>query len=124
MTRQQFLALVQSFIAQNDMDLQHAVLLLGGAPALMRLQRFRRSLTSSDPKTLRLTRELNWLNDLLNLENVGDIDRDESGYFSAIHPDDPAVWAICALTEAVSALIADLEALDHAIDDESDEVAA
>ncbi len=123
MTRQQILARVKSFIAQYDLDLQHSVLLLGGAPALMRLQRFRRSLTS-DPKSIRLTRELTWLNDLLSLENVGDVDREESGYFAMIHPDDPAVWAICALTDTVSALKADLEALDDAINDKSDEAAA
>lgn len=123
MTRQQILARVKSFIAQYDLDLQHSVLLLGGAPALMRLQRFRRSLTS-DPKSIRLTRELTWLNDLLSLENVGDIDREESGFFSAIHPNDPAVWAICALTEAVSTLKADIEVLDYATNDTIDEVAA
>jgi hypothetical protein len=37
MTRKQFLARVKAFIAQNDLDLQNAVLLLGGVSALMRL---------------------------------------------------------------------------------------
>tara|TARA_R110000787_G_scaffold91830_2_gene193460 strand:- start:74 stop:448 length:375 start_codon:yes stop_codon:yes gene_type:complete len=124
MKRKQFLALVQSYIAQNDMDLQNAVLLLGGSSALMRLQRFRRSLMSLDPKTIHLTRDLTWLNDLLSLEHVGDVDREESGYFSTIHPDDPEVWTICALTEAVSALLAELDVLDDAIDDQNKEVAA
>jgi hypothetical protein len=124
MKRKQFLALVQSFIAQNDMDLQNAVLLLGGSSALMRLQRFRRSLMSLDPKIIHLTQDLTWLNDLLSLEHVGDVDREESGYFSIIDPDDPAVWAICALTEAVSALLAELDVLDDAIDDQNKEVAA
>lgn len=126
MIRKQFLAQVKSFIAQHDLDLQHSVLLLGGSPALMRLQRFRQSLTGANGKSLRLARELNWLHDLLSLEHVADIDREESAYFAMIDLDDQAVWAICTLTEAVSALIVSHRALKAADDgyNQSGEVAA
>jgi hypothetical protein len=124
MTRKQFLARVKAFIAQYDLDLQNAVLLLGGAPALMRLQRFRRSLNASNDKSVRLHREFNWLYDLLRLETVGDFDTEESGHFAMIDPEDPVVWSICTLTEAVADLINDLDAVKTASGDERGEVAA
>lgn len=124
MTRKQFLARVKAFIAQFDLDLQNAVLLLGGAPALMRLQRFRRSLNASNDKSVRLHRELNWLYDLLSLENVGDFDTEESGHFAMIDPEDPVVWSICKLTEGVADLIEGLDALQAQVGGQQGEVAA
>tara|TARA_R110002049_G_scaffold2822_3_gene22831 strand:- start:1584 stop:1958 length:375 start_codon:yes stop_codon:yes gene_type:complete len=124
MTRKQFLARVKAFIAQNDLDLQHAVLLLGGAPALTRLQRFRRALNTSSNKSIRLRRELTWLHDLLSLEHVGDFDADEAGHFAMIDPADPVVWSICTLTEAVADLIDGLDELRAASGDLDGEVAA
>ena len=58
MTRKNLLALLKSYIAQYDLDLQHAVLLLGGSTALMRLQRFRETLSAIKPKYQHLCREL------------------------------------------------------------------
>ena len=124
MTRKQFLAHVKAFIAQNDLDLQNAVLLLGGASALMRLHRFRRTLNTSSSKSIRLRRELTWLHDLLSLEHVGDFDADESAHFAMIDPEDPVVWSICTLTETVADLIDGLGALQAASGDLDGEVAA
>ncbi|MFT6091330.1 hypothetical protein [Sulfitobacter sp.] len=124
MTRKHFLALVKSFIAQYDLDLQNAVLLLGGAAALMRLQRFRRALTAPKPKYDRLHRELNWLCDLLNLENVGDFDSEESGCFAMIDPTDDVVWTICVLTDIAQGLLDDFYEISDATGDDQSEVAA
>ncbi len=125
MTRQHFLALVKSFMAEYDMDLQNAVLLLGGPAALMRLQRFRRALATPKPKYDRLHRELNWLCDLLSLEHVGDFDSEEAGHFAMIDPDDDVVWTICVLTDITQVLLDELcEISDATGDDQIDEVAA
>ncbi len=124
MTRKHLIALLKSFMAQNDVDLQNAVLLLGGSAALMRLQRFRRSMSDTNAKFAKQKRELYWLCDLLNLENVADIDRDESGYFAEIDPADDAVWMICGLTEAAQDLLERFEAVSDARDTEQGEVAA
>jgi len=125
MTRKQFLARVNAFLAQFDLDLQNAVLLLGGAPALMRLQRFRRSLSSANDKTIRLRRELHWLHDLLSLENVGDYETEEAGFFAMIEPEDPVVWNICMLTDTVEDLVNGLDMLQAAPGyDQHGEVAA
>tara|TARA_R110000850_G_scaffold81352_3_gene174842 strand:- start:2941 stop:3315 length:375 start_codon:yes stop_codon:yes gene_type:complete len=124
MTRKQFLAHVKAFIAQNDLDLQNAVLLLGGAQALMRLHRFRRTLNTSSNKSIRLRRELTWLHDLLSLEHVGDFDTEEAGHFVMIDPADPVVWSICTLTEAVADLIDGLDEQRAASGDLNGEVAA
>ena len=124
MTRKHLLALLKSFMAQNDVDLQNAVLLLGGSAALMRLQRFRRIMADKNAKFAKQKRELNWLCDLLSLENVADIDREESGCFAEIDPDDDAVWMICELTESVQDLLDRFESISDANDEEQGEVAA
>ncbi len=124
MTRKHVRALLKSFMAQNDVDLQNAVLLLGGSAALMRLQRLRRSMSDKDAKFAKLQRELNWLCDLLSLENVADIDGEEFGYFAEIDPADDAVWMICGLTEAAQDLLQEFEAISDASDKEHGEVAA
>jgi len=101
-------------MAQYDLDLQHAVLLLGGPTALMRLQRFRRALSAPKPKYDRLHRELNWLCDLLNLEHVGDFESEESGRFAMIDPTDDAVWMICVLTDIAQGLLDDFYEISDA----------
>ena len=124
MTWKHLLALLKSFTSQYDIELQHAALLLGGPASLMRLQRFRRALSVPNPKFLRLERELNWLCDLLNLENVGDIDSEGSGYFAMIDPNDDAVWTICVLTDIAQGLLESCDRISDASDDEQGEVAA
>ena len=124
MTRKHLIALIKSYVAQYDLDLQHAVLLLGGPAALMRLQRFRRALSAPQPKILRLQREINWLCDLLSLEHVGDIESEESGYFARIDPDADVVWNICVLTDIAQSLLDGFDGISNAGDDEQGEVAA
>ncbi len=110
MNGKQMISLVKSFIELNDLALQNAALLLGGSPALLRLQRLRRAIATADRISTRLRGELKWLNGLLGLEYVHDVDRDASGFFAAISPDDPVVTSICALTDQLNALTGQLEA--------------
>ena len=124
MTRKHLLALLKSFIAQHDLDLQNAVLLLGGGAALMRLQRFRRALSASKPKYHRLRRELNWLCGLLCLENVEDVDSEEAGHFAMIDPADDVVWTICVLTDIAQGLLDGFEDISEVTWDDQSEVAA
>lgn len=110
MNKKQILMNVGEFLETADLDLQHAALLLGGAPALMRLQRLRASVATADTYTIRHRRGLEWLRDLLALEHVGDPDRAEGGYFAEISPEDPVVLVICGLTDRLENLIAEIDA--------------
>ena len=124
MTRKYLLALLKSFIAQYDLDLQNAVYLLGGRASLMRLQRFRETLSAIKPKYQHLWRELHWLCDLLRLNMVGDISSDESGYFALIDPADDVVWTICVLTDIAHGLLDDFNEFSETSETNLNEVAA
>tara|TARA_R110002124_G_scaffold69504_16_gene186899 strand:- start:3007 stop:3381 length:375 start_codon:yes stop_codon:yes gene_type:complete len=124
MSRKHLLALLKSFIAQYDLDLQNAVYLLGGRASLMRLQRFRKTLSAIKPKFQHLCRELNWLCDLLSLDMVGDISSDESGYFALIDPVDDVVWTICVLTDIAQGLSDDFDEFLETSEIDLSEVAA
>ncbi len=110
MTRKQMLSETRAFVEANDLDLQNATLLLGGAAALRRFQSLRRMLRASKGFEAGHKRELRRLFALLSLEHVHDPDREESGFFAEIGPDDPVVWSICMLTDQLGNLLASLEA--------------
>jgi hypothetical protein len=108
MNRKQKLASEKSFIARYDPDLQHACMLLGGAAALGRLQRFRRKLTQAETSTTGIRSDVLWLQELFGLENVLDFDRSEAGFFAAIGLDDPIFFKIYIMTDALEALCNEL----------------
>lgn len=124
MTRKHLLALLKSFIAQYDLDLQKVVNMLGGRVALMRLQRFRKTLSAIKPRYQHLSRELNWLRDLISLDMVGEISSDESGYFALIEPVDDVVWTICVLTDIAQGLSDDFDEFLETSEIDLSEVAA
>ena len=99
---------VQRFLAQYDLDLQHTCLLIGGPPALRRLQCFRRSIALTERLSSCHRRELGWLERLLRNDAVHDLESEEAAYHSDLHPSDPSIYTICALTEAVDQLISEL----------------
>jgi hypothetical protein len=105
MNGKQKLARAKSFVAQNDLELQHATMLLGGAPALLRLQRLRSKLQKDTTFFVSHRHALQWLRGLLSLENSYE-DNDE--FFMAISPNDPIIWMFCELTEAIDKLLYDL----------------
>lgn len=102
MTKTQKRALALNFLSRNDLQLQNAVLLLGGAQALWRLQRLRQSLATSAQFTSRHRNGLNWLNDLLSLKFV---EYDDTMELMAIDPMDPAVHDVCLLSEACDRML-------------------
>ncbi|MGY9037763.1 hypothetical protein [Sulfitobacter sp. M13] len=124
MTRKQLIALLKSFIAQYDLDLQNAAYLLGDRAALMRLPRFRKALSAKKPKYHHLGRELNWLCDLLSLGIVSEINSDESDYFPLIDPADDVVWTICVLTDIAQGLLDGFYEFSETSENDLSEVAA
>jgi len=105
MNGKQKLARAKSFVAQNDLELQHATMLLGGAPALLRLQRLRSKLQKDTTFFVSHRHALQWLRGLLSLENSYE---DNDDFFMAISPNDPIIWSICELTEAMDKLLYDI----------------
>ncbi|MCT4372022.1 hypothetical protein CLG85_017525 [Yangia mangrovi] len=101
-------AVVQAFLARHDLDLQHSCLQLGGAPALGRLQRFRRAVAVATRLTTGHRRELGWLQRLLLAEHGKEVGFDEVDFFHDIDPADPSILTICLLTEALAEVISAL----------------
>lgn len=102
MTKTEKRALALNFLSRNDLQLQNAVLLLGGPQALWRLQRLRQSLAKSTQFTSSHRNGLNWLHDLLSLKFV---ENDDSMEPMAIDPMDPAVHDVCLLSEACDRIL-------------------
>ncbi len=117
MNSAQKLARVSTFVAQNDLELQHACLLLGGAAALGRLQRFRRRLALADKLATTHRRDLIWLQGLFGLENVHEAESDEAICFAELSLDDPTIFSVCMITDALNALIDELDHRSSASDD-------
>jgi len=105
MTKSQKRALALQFLSRNDLHLQNAVLMLGGAPALWRLQRLRQSLAKTPGFNTSHRRGLTWLHRLLALEDIGQEDPMD---MMVLNPADPAVHDICLLSESCARLMARL----------------
>ncbi|MEH6648381.1 hypothetical protein [Sulfitobacter sp.] len=102
MTKTEKRALALNFLSRNDLQLQNAVLLLGGAHALWQLQRLRQSLAKSAHFTSSHRNGLNWLQGLLSLTFV---EHDDTMDLMAIDPMDPAVDDVCLLSEACDRML-------------------
>jgi hypothetical protein len=50
------------------------------------------------------------LHDLLTLQHVADLDREECGYFAEIDPADPAVEEICLLSDGLLGILTQTDA--------------
>ena len=124
MTRKHILALMNYFTAQNDVDLRNAVLLLGCSAALMRLPRFRHSMSNKNEKLRKDKHGLDLMCDLLSLENVADADREKCAHLAEIDPAHDAVWLICRLTKTDRDFLQGFEAISDANENEQSEVAA
>lgn len=117
---------LHAYFEQNGEGLRHAARLLGGYDAMQRVDRIYAAL-QADVNISRLTRmSLDAVRGLLCLENVGDPDRVEMGFFAVIDPSDPIVEEICLLTDGLTAAIAEYDTLRQRADPEgaSDRVAA
>lgn len=120
MTRKHLLALLKSFIAQYDLDLQNVVNMLGGRAAPMRLQK----LSFSKSSYQHLGRVLNRLCGLLSPKTIIDINSDDSTCFARLDPAGDVVWAICVLTDIAQGLLNDFHEFSETSEIDLSEVAA
>jgi hypothetical protein len=90
---------MSSFLHENREPLCNAAALLGGGSAVQRVSAILHGLARPAPLSRQLWRELQWLSDLLTLENVENFEGPEAGYFAAVNPNAPAVEEICLLTD-------------------------
>jgi len=88
-----------SFLSQHYEPLQNAALLLGGAPALRRVQSLFDDLSWNKTLTRLAKRNLVELHKVLSLYYVANPERLEHSLFAEIDPVDPFVEDICLLTD-------------------------
>lgn len=100
-----------SFFSLNYEPLQNAALLLGGAPALRRVQSLFDDLSLNKSLTRLAKRNLVELHKVLSLHYVSDPERLECSLFAEIDPSDPVVEDICCLTDG---LLDHMRAIDAA----------
>ena len=103
--------LARRFVSDHQEGLATAAELLGGRRAFGRLLRFMDGLRRNVLSTRQIERELSVLLDLLNLEHVGDPDRDESALFAALNPDSEEATDIMLLMDELSDLLHRIRAL-------------
>lgn len=109
---------VHAYFEQNSEALRHAARLLGGYDAMQGVDRIYAALKADGNISRRTRLSLEALRDLLRLENVGDPDRVEMGFFAVIDPSDPVVEEICVLTDGLDSAIAEYVALRQRADPE------
>lgn len=92
---------IHEFFEIHRGALRNAARLLGGVDATRLVDEITDALSSNDDLSRRTIGLLHDLEDLLALENVGDPDRPEAGYFAAIDILDTVVDEICLLTDGL-----------------------
>lgn len=90
---------LQDFLSGHADPLTHAARLLGGSRGAGLVSDLIDDLQRNPSLSRRGMRIAQQILDLLQLEHVGDPDRDESGYFASIDTCDPAVSEICLLSD-------------------------
>ncbi|MBC2835159.1 hypothetical protein [Paragemmobacter straminiformis] len=106
---------LQLYLSDHFDAFAHAAGLLGGRAGQQRTVALIRDLGEASELSRRLTRELQFLKELLTLEHVGNPDRPESDFFAAINPDAPYVTEICLLSEGLVERIDAIETKCEAI---------
>jgi len=101
------------FMQGNSEAVQSASFLLGGSRALKRAHGLLDDLREGTVLTRRMKREMCELHDLLTLQNVGDPEREECGYFADIDPADPVVDDICLLSDGLLGILTQTDAEDE-----------
>jgi hypothetical protein len=97
---------IHRFFDEHHEALRNTARLLGGSAAINLVDKLIDALSSSHDLSRRTIKHLEDLEELLALENVGDPDRAEAGYFAAIDILDPVVDEICLLTDSLRSAIA------------------
>jgi len=96
---------VRQFVCEHRNSLMQAARLLGGYDAAEKVNNLAETLEHAAPISRQTKRVLCALLDLLSLENVGDPERSETGYFASINSTDAVVAEICFLTDGLSQAI-------------------
>lgn len=107
---------VHAFFDRNQDGLRHAARLLGGYESMRLVDQIHEALQSDGDISRRTRLSLDALRDLFHLENVGDPDRPEMGFFAVIDPHDPIVEEICLLTDGLTAALSEWEARQGRMD--------
>lgn len=97
---------VRCFVADHYDALWHAARLLGGYEAAREVGHLATAVANEPTLSRSTGRRLHALLDLLRLENVGDPERVEMGFFAVIDPADPCVEEICLLADGLSDVMA------------------
>lgn len=96
---------VHRFFERHQNALYHAAHLLGGSDGANLVSKAAEALRRELALSRRTVGLLNQVKDILFLENVGDPDRPESGFFAEIDPADPVVEEICLLAEGLDEVL-------------------
>lgn len=107
---------LQAFLRHQGDALQNAALLLGGQPALRRVQHLLGEMPGAMVLTARLKRELMALHDLLMLRHVHDPDRIEAALFADLDPASPITADLCLLADQLSDRLRALQGAFRAVD--------
>lgn len=106
---------IHGFFEKHRDALRNAAHLLGGVDATHIVDEITDALSRDDALSRRTTGLLHDLEDLLALENVGEPDRPEAGYFTAIDILDPVVEEICVLTDGLREAVVALPKLQRPV---------
>lgn len=98
------------FLSEHAPALAHAVRLLGGQKGSRLVSDLIDDLQRNPAVSRRGVRLAHQILDLLQLEHVGDPDREEGGYFTAIDPSDPVVTEICVLSDGFATALRAVQA--------------
>lgn len=96
---------LQNFLSNYSNALTHAARLLGGSRGAKLVADLMDDLQRNPSLSRRGMRLAQQILDLLQLEHVGDPDREEAAYFAAIDPCDPVVSEICLLSDGFAAAV-------------------
>lgn len=95
----------RSLLFHHGHDIAQAAALLGGAAAEARVISCALRLETATRIDRRILRDLIAIHRLLALQDVGDPDNFETGFFAYLHPASPEVETICVLTDMLDDLL-------------------
>ena len=96
---------LQNFLSDHSDALTHAARMLGGGRGARLVADLMDDLLRNPSLSRRGMRIAQQILDLLQLEHVGDPDREDAVYFAAIDPSDPVVSEICLLCDGFAAAL-------------------
>jgi len=107
-TREAALNRIRGFFSDQGRRLAEAASLLGGPAAERRVTSLGVRLEAAKTVDRHVHRDLIALHDLLTLQDVGDPDLAESGYFSGLHPSSSEAERLCLLADLFTDLLEDV----------------